>query len=117
MPVDHALVRLESGDVVVTLVAAESMRRALLRHLELLGSGARLDHLTELRTNPARIDPDGTVRVGGWLLEGRGDGLAWTERTQHGPLFHVIVAHLASLADGTWQVSALDTEHEPLENR
>ena len=111
----HAMarIRLESGAVVeVTLAAAESMRQALVRHLELPSSGARADQLTEVRTNPADIDPDGTARVGGWLLEGRGEGLAWTERTQHGSMFHVLVATLEPLADGRWRVSGLDTEYE-----
>ena len=115
-PVDHAVVRLDHGDAVVTREAAESMRRALLRFFERPGSGARPDQLTELRTNVAAIDAEGVVRVGGWLLEGRLDRLVWTEQTRHGSMFHVNVAYLEPQPDGTWRVSAMDREDVPLQN-
>jgi hypothetical protein len=114
---DHAVVRLDHGDAIVTQAAAESMRRALLRHFERPGSPAREDRLTELRTNAARIDPDGHARAGGWLLEGRGNAFVWTERSRHGSMFHIHVAFLEPLADGTWRVSGAETEYVPLLNR
>lgn len=115
--VDHTVVQLDRGEVVVTRAEAEAMRRALLRHFERPGSGAREDQLTELRTNAAEIDPDGVVRVGGWLLEGRFDRLAWTQRTRHGSMFHVNVAYLEPHSDGTWRVNEMDTEYVPLQHK
>ena len=92
---DKTVLHVTGRDHVITLDDARAMKDALLDELKRSKIEDK-DYLVRMTTKvPAWIDPDGHVRIGGWLLQARGQALVLAYRLPQGP--GVIRGYVAQL--------------------
>ena len=105
---DRTVLRVGDADVTVTLDDAKAIQVALLDYLKRSDYEDR-DALIRW-TGPAFIDPEGTVRIGVWVLGSQGKDIFLGYREPFGP--QGAKAHKALLAekDGIWTVRSLVME-------
>ena len=106
---DRTVLRVGDADVSVTLDDLKAMRAALLDYLKASDYEDR-DALLGWTKGPAWIDPEGTARIGPWVLGSEGKDLFLRYREPPGE--HAGKAHKATVTkkDGAWTVSNLVME-------
>lgn len=94
--------------MVLTRGDAAEMREALLAYLQAAPPfEGRDDLLRRTQAVPGWIDPDGRIRIGGWLLDTRGGRLVLAYREpSNAPRLRVFVAPLIRTEHG-WAVTEL----------
>lgn len=111
---DHVFLNVAGQQEKVTLADGEKIRQTLLDYLEASGEDADEATVAQLAKSEPRIDPDGTLRIGAWLLETRLDRMALTRRNQSGSFFLIDVAYLLRAPDERWEVTDFVLERIPL---
>jgi hypothetical protein len=107
---DQTVVDLAGQEIVITLDDARALKVALLEHLK----GSQIedrDYLIRMTTQaPAWIDPDGFVRIGGWLLQPRGGSLTLTYRMPAGAESTRAYVAYPVKDKQAWKVDRLESE-------
>jgi streptomycin 6-kinase len=100
----RTLLHVGGRDLVVTQEDAKAIRAALLEWLRQSDREDR-ENLVRWTQGPAWIDPDGTVRVGPWLLGAEGSGLVLRYREKER-------LHTAAVSrdGGAWTIGRVTTE-------
>jgi hypothetical protein len=107
---DQTVIHVGGREVVLTLEDARRLKTALMDHLKRSKVEDR-DYLVRMTDKvPGWIDPDGRVRIGGWLLQARGDSLALTYRMPGGPgAIKAYTTRVTKEAEG-WKLSDVSYE-------
>lgn len=104
-----AIIRLESGEVTVSIADAGGLRRDLAAALRRAGweDGEALARQTEQA--PIWIDEGGVVRIGAWILQSAGDRLRLRLRLEPLTSGRAVVAFFSRDRTG-WSLERIDRE-------
>ena len=87
---------------------AEAIRAAVVRYVSVEPTALDGAELKPIRNGEAFRDEDGTVRIGGWVLEEREDGPALVRQQGVGSDRRTVVS--LTERDGDWHVIDVETE-------